>query len=192
MSQTDFGAVGPTASVVDRLARAVHCLQYAEGLNPAQWVTLRYLGCANRYSRTPTGLAEFLATTKGTASQTLKSLEKKGYIRRAQHETDRRKCLLELTDEGQAVLARDPLRRVQAAAAGCEAEVDGAVAILGRLVRQIQEGCGMREFGVCLQCGHRRSGSSCQKAPTENVCGLTGEAIGQPDVKKICVNFRQA
>ena len=189
MSQTDFGALGQTASLVDRLARAVHCLQYAEGLNPAQWVTLRFLGCANRYSRTPTGLAEFLATTKGTASQTLKSLEHKGYIQRAQHETDRRKCLLELTNSGRAVLARDPLRRVQAAAVGCEAEIDSAVAVLGRLVRQIQEGCGMREFGVCLQCGHRKTGSGCGKTP-ENVCGLTGEAIGQLEAKKICVNFR--
>ena len=124
MSQTDFGDVGQTASLVDRLARAVHCLQYAEGLNPAQWVALRYLGCANRYSRTPTGLAEFLATTKGTASQTLKSLEQKGYIGRGQHETDRRKCLLELTDKGRPCLARDPLRQVQTAAAGCEAELE--------------------------------------------------------------------
>lgn len=49
----------------------------------------------------------------------------------------------------------------------------------------------MREFGVCLQCGHRKTGSSCGKT-AENVCGLTGEAISQPDVKKICVNFRQA
>src|SRR5690606_16552640 len=102
MSQSDLGALGQTASLVDRLARAVHCLQYAEGLNPAQWVALRFLGCANRYSRTPTGLAEFLATTKGTASQTIKSLEQKGFVRRAQHETDRRKCLLELTERGRA------------------------------------------------------------------------------------------
>jgi DNA-binding MarR family transcriptional regulator len=191
MSRTDFGDLGPTASLVDRLARAVHCLQYAEGLNPAQWVALRYLGCANRYSRTPTGLAEFLATTKGTASQTLKSLEQKGYVQRSEHATDRRKCLIELTDSGREVLARDPLRRVQAAAAGCEGELDSAIAVLANLVRQIQEGCGMREFGVCLQCGHRKTGSSCGKT-AENVCGLTGEAISQPDVKKICVNFRQA
>jgi DNA-binding MarR family transcriptional regulator len=188
MSQSDLGALGQTASLVDRLARAVHCLQYAEGLNPAQWVALRFLGCANRYSRTPTGLAEFLATTKGTASQTIKSLEQKGFVRRAQHETDRRKCLLELTERGRAVLARDPLRRIEAAAAGC-AEVDLAIETLARLVRQIQEGCGMREFGVCLQCGHRRTGEACQKTD-DTVCGLTGEAIGQGDVKKICVNFR--
>jgi DNA-binding MarR family transcriptional regulator len=81
MSRTDFGDLGPTASLVDRLARAVHCLQYAEGLNPAQWVALRYLGCANRYSRTPTGLAEFLATTKGTASQTSSHWNKRDLFR---------------------------------------------------------------------------------------------------------------
>jgi DNA-binding MarR family transcriptional regulator len=195
MSRTDFGDLGPTASLVDRLARAVHCLQYAEGLNPAQWVALRYLGCANPQSRTPTGLAEFLATTKGTASQTLKSLEQKGFVRRAQHKTDRRKSVLELTESGRATLARDPLRKVQAAAAGCESQLDSAIGILANLVREIQAGCGMREFGVCLQCGHRRTGSSCGKAAekgAENVCGLTGDPIDPADVKKICVNFREA
>ena len=191
MSRSDFGEVGKTASLVDRLARAVHCLQYAEGLNPAQWVALRYLDCANPQSRTPTGLAEFLATTKGTASQTIKSLEQKGFVGRAQHATDRRKCLLELTEKGRDVLARDPLHQVQAAASGCEAELESAIGILSRLVREIQQGCGMREFGVCLQCGHRKSGSGCSKAP-ENVCGLTGDPIAATDVKKICVNFRQA
>jgi DNA-binding MarR family transcriptional regulator len=191
MSRTDFGDVGPTASLVDRLARAVHCLQYAEGLNPAQWVALRYVSCANPQSRTPTGLAEFLATTKGTASQTLKSLEQKGFVQRARHATDRRKCVLELTETGREVLARDPLHKVQQAAAGCEAELESAITILSSLVRQIQQGCGIREFGVCLQCGHRKSGSGCSKRP-ESVCGLTGDAIAEPDVKKICVNFRQA
>jgi len=192
MSGTDFGDLGPTASLVDRLARAVHCLQYAEGLNPAQWVALRYLGCANPQSRTPTGLAEFLATTKGTASQTLKSLEHKGFVRRAQHRTDRRKSVLELTESGRATLSRDPLRRVQTAAAGCEAELDSAIGILANLVRQIQADCGMREFGVCLQCGHRKTGTSCSKAPEASICGLTDEGIAPADVKKICVNFRRA
>jgi DNA-binding MarR family transcriptional regulator len=194
MSQTDFGDLGPTASLVDRLARAVHCLQYAEGLNPAQWVALRYLGCANPQSRTPTGLAEFLATTKGTASQTLKALEQKGFVQRAQHRTDRRKSMLELTESGRATLMRDPLRKVQAAAAGCEAEIDFAIGTLANLVRQIQAGCGMREFGVCLQCGHRRTGTGCGSAveePAATTCGLTGEAIEPADTKKICVNYRR-
>jgi hypothetical protein len=52
----------------------------------------------------------------------------------------------------------------------------------------------MREFGVCLQCGHRRTGSGCGKAAetrAASTCGLTGEPIDPADVKKICVNFRQ-
>jgi hypothetical protein len=118
-------------------------------------------------------------------------LEQKGFVQRARHATDRRKCVLELTETGREVLARDPLHKVQQAAAGCEAELESAITILSSLVRQIQQGCGIREFGVCLQCGHRKSGSGCSKRP-ESVCGLTGDAIAEPDVKKICVNFRQA
>ena len=78
-----------------------------------------------------------------------------------------------------------------AAASGCEAELESAIGILSRLVREIQQGCGMREFGVCLQCGHRKTGTPCNKG-AENVCGLTGDPIAPADVKKICVNFRQA
>lgn len=54
--------------LVNRLGRAVHCMQFARGLNPAQWEALRFVVRANRYSRTPSALAGFLGTTKGTAS----------------------------------------------------------------------------------------------------------------------------
>ena len=70
------------ANLINRLGRSIHCRQFAQGLNPAQWESLRFLARANRYSRTPSALAEYLRTTKGTASQTLKSLESKGYVRR--------------------------------------------------------------------------------------------------------------
>ena len=62
------------ADLIDRVSRAVQRLQYTGGLNPAQWVALRYIAQANRYSRSPSAVAEYLGTTKGTASQTLKAL----------------------------------------------------------------------------------------------------------------------
>ena len=69
------------ASLVDRLSRLAHSLQYSQGLNPAQWNALRYLARANKYSTSPGVLAEYFRTTKGTVSQTLIALESKGLIR---------------------------------------------------------------------------------------------------------------
>ena len=55
------------ANAVNRLCRIAHSLQFAHGLNPAQWDALRYIARANKYSTTPGNLAEYLGTTKGTA-----------------------------------------------------------------------------------------------------------------------------
>ncbi len=51
-----------------------------EGLTAAQWSVLRYFAQANRFSRTPSAFAAFHGTTRGTASQTIKSLETQGYL----------------------------------------------------------------------------------------------------------------
>src|SRR5271165_5518540 len=104
------------AELIDRLARLTRELQFVHGLNPAQWEALRFLARANRYSRSPGALAEFLGTTKGTASQTLIALENKGYIARARSDTDRRAMRLELTPEGEALLQQDPILTIEHAA----------------------------------------------------------------------------
>src|SRR5215468_8942769 len=105
------------AELLDRLGRATHALQFAHGLNPAQWEALRFLGRANRYSRSPSSLAEYLGTSKGTASQTLRALESKGYVRRSRSFRDRRGVSLELTPEGSVLLERDPMRDIEDAVA---------------------------------------------------------------------------
>ena len=68
--------------LLDRVNRMTRGLQYAQGLNPAQWDALRFVARANKYSRTSGALARFLGTTKGTASQTVNALEKKGLLTR--------------------------------------------------------------------------------------------------------------
>jgi DNA-binding MarR family transcriptional regulator len=59
-----------------------------EGLTAAQWAVLRYFSSTNRFSRTPSAFAAFHATTRGTASQTIKSLETQGYLTRLRSEED--------------------------------------------------------------------------------------------------------
>ena len=103
------------AAILDRLGRLLHYRQFAAGLNPAQWEALRFIDRANHYSRNPGALAEYLGTTKGTASQTVAALVRKGYLRRVGDKLDRRVHRLMLTDESQELLRSDPLQQLSQA-----------------------------------------------------------------------------
>ncbi|MFN0042605.1 MAG: MarR family winged helix-turn-helix transcriptional regulator [Alphaproteobacteria bacterium] len=172
------------ANLVNRLGRASHALQFASGLNPAQWDALRYLARANRYSRTPTALAQFLGTTKGTASQTLRALETKGLVSRAPHGRDRRVVDLEITGPGREMLEMDPIRRVEAAASSLSANTNSAIAAgLEALLARLQADCGSKLFGICATCGHFRPDGIAFH------CGLNGDALDEVDKGMLCVNF---
>jgi DNA-binding MarR family transcriptional regulator len=105
------------ADLLDRLALHQRSRQQGDGLNPAQWEALRFLGRANRYSRNPTALTDFLGTTKGTVSQTLIALERKRLVTREPDRRDRRSIRIELTPAGRQLLGRDPMQNIAGAAA---------------------------------------------------------------------------
>ena len=96
------------ADLVLRLSRAALGEGFVEALTSAQWMALRYFSRANRFSRTVSAFAEFHATTRGTASQTVKGLIEQGYLARIPSETDGRSARVDLTDNAKAILARDP------------------------------------------------------------------------------------
>ena len=179
-------SVDRMTSLVDRLGRAVHCLQFADGLNPAQWAALRYLGRANRYSRTPTAISDYLGTTRGTMSQTIKALEAKGLIGRETSGRDRRAVLLRLTGAGEAALENDPLHCVASVAGVLGDEMDEASRFLDRVVDCLQAKSGGLSYGVCTDCTH-----FCRNSFAEDVhrCGLTGDPLSVEDSTKICVNY---
>ena len=97
LPSTQFDSELSISELLDRVGRVTRGLQFVDGLSPAQWEALRFLARANRYSRGPSALAEFLGTTKGTISQTLIALENKGYLRRRRGARDKRSVDLELT-----------------------------------------------------------------------------------------------
>lgn len=176
--------------LIDRLSRIAHAAQFAEGLNPAQWEAIRFLSRANRYSSTPGALAEYLGCTKGTVSQTLIALEGKGLVARVRSDTDRRKVQLALTDDGCALLARDPLRLIEQAGAQIPQELRAvAMAVLSDLVDDICRRNGEARFGVCGECCHMRDGCKGGCAAGGGVCGMTGEALAAAELDQICVNF---
>ena len=90
-------------TLIERLAKITTAVDWQDGLNPAQYNALSYLALANRYSRSPSHVADYLCTTRGTASQTLKSLEQKGFIHSVASATDKRSTTYQMTDAGQAI-----------------------------------------------------------------------------------------
>jgi len=180
------------ADLVDRLSRIAHAAQFAEGLNPAQWEAMRFLSRANRYSASPGALADYLGTTKGTASQTLIALEAKGLVARVRSVVDRRKVRLALTDEGRELLARDPLRLIERAGEELpESQRLLVMSAMNLLVDNLCHQTGEARFGICGKCCHMQGncGTGC---PDGNaVCGLTGESLGADELEQICVNFRR-
>jgi DNA-binding MarR family transcriptional regulator len=75
-----------SARTVAELVVQLGCLSRGDGfvadLTLAQWTALRYFSRANRFSRTVSAFAEFHGTTRGTASQTIKSLVQNDYLTR--------------------------------------------------------------------------------------------------------------
>lgn len=180
------------ADLVDRLSRITHAAQFACGLNPAQWEAMRFLSRANRYSASPGALADYLGTTKGTASQTLIALEAKGLVARVRSVVDRRKVRLALTDEGRALLERDPLCVIEQAGQELpESQRLLVMSAMNLLVDNLCHRTGEARFGTCGDCCHMRGECRGGCSDGDAVCGLTGEPLGPGELEQICVNFRR-
>jgi len=124
----------------------------------AQWAVLRYFAQANRFSRTPSAFASFHGTTRGTASQTIKSIETLGYLTRMRSEEDRRSVRLVLTDKARGILANDPFESLVRAADSLPPSVHGHLAnALQRMLGQVTQERGKPPFGTCTSCKHLKA-----------------------------------
>ncbi len=126
------------ARLIEQVGKAAYNLGFTPGLNPAQWAALRYFDEATTERRTVTGFAQFQGTTKGTASQTVAALVRKGYLRRVGDKQDRRVHRLVLTDESQALLRGDPLQQLSQALEALSQEERWALAVsMEKVLRQL-------------------------------------------------------
>ena len=173
------------AHLAGRLARLLRAGDFAAGLNPAQWEALRYLARANRFSRTPAALADYLNSSRGTVSQTLIALEEKGLIEKTRSATDARSTLLSLTAAGQAMLSHDSEAMIARAIDETGVAPEVAAALEAALSRALA-GRGGKAFGVCKTCRHFRRG-----APAHH-CSLLDMPLAAQETLAICAEMEAA
>lgn len=175
-------------------ARVVLAEREGAGLTSAQWMALRFFSRANTFSRTLSGLAAYQATTRGTASQTIKLLERDGYLERERSTRDRRSSVLGLTPKGRKVLAEDPV-------AGLVHEIDAfdePVQLILRntlrhIVAHLTNGHPRKPAGSCRDCFFllaRRSRPSEGVVCTKLVCKAIGLPIEEPELDLLCMTFQ--
>lgn len=174
-----------TAVLLERLSRVMQNEAHAGGLKPAQWEALRYLARANRFSRTPSALTAYLGVTKGTVSQTLNALEKKGLIAKKTEPADRRQLRIDLTAKGLRLLDSDPVDAMLRSAAALPArERRELTQSLESLLTETLRRRGGRPFGLCKTCRYFRP-KHAEGAPHR--CGLLEVPLSAQDSELICV-----
>jgi len=196
MNSTNDDTARVLADVVVQLGRVTH--DYVFGLSPAQWSALRYLARANRCSRTVSAFADFHATTRGTASQTVKSLVTRGYLRKTRSSDDGRSSVLDLTEAGRGLLAHDPCEALVAAAEGLPQGVQARTARgLKQLLATLERVARVRPFGICADCEYledrgARAGGGELEVNESPACSLMGKSLEVGELGQVCSNFRSA
>jgi len=154
-----------------------------ETLQPVHLQALLYITKANRYSNTPQALADYLGLTKGTVSQTLLVLDRRGLIERYQDDVDRRVVRLRLSGDGEQLLSdSQPTLAWQNATRNISPNrIRNAVSALREALVTLQEDNEGTPFGVCHNCSH------CQKLSQRVYrCGQMGDRLSGPETRKIC------
>lgn len=165
--------------LLDRIARINAAQDWAGDVNPSQRAALSYLARANRFSRAPSQVADYLSATRGTVSQTLKALTRKGLITEQRSQIDKRSISYEITKEGLAtlsVMAANPRRLENLPKRDMTELATG----LKKLVMAMLKARGSRSFGVCASCRYH------EKRPNGAFCILLKEPLKARETSHIC------
>lgn len=165
--------------LIDRLTRLNAAEEWNGPLNPSQFAALGYLARANRFSRAPSHVADYLATTRGTASQTLKALFRKDLITEVRSETDKRSIRYDVTEDGLDLLkdASGLARAVDTLAPDVAADLATS---LKALVLALLQQRGGRSFGLCGTCRYH------QETATGGHCRLLDVSLKPHEASQLC------
>lgn len=154
----------------------------ALGIQPVHVQVLEYLSLCNHLSDTPAALTEYLGLTKGTVSQSLQILERKGFISKTQDSEDGRVVHLQLLESGLEMLHKvQPLEIfTDAEERLLDREFKSLRHALGTTLHVLQKANGTKSFGLCNTCRYFKEENG------YTLCGLTKEPLHREAIKKIC------
>ncbi len=172
--------------LIERMAALIRseerkkCAEY--GLQLVHLQALDYLSRCNKYSDTPAALTNYLGMTRGTVSQTLLLLEKKGYIQKTSDTKDRRVVHLSLMSAGKDILTKTKLSELfnQASALLDQQDMERYDDSLVEVLTVLQKCNKSYSFGLCKTC------KFFTVQPDSFFCGLTKEPLSESDSQKIC------
>lgn len=152
-------------------------------LQPVHFQILNYLSRANKHSDNPAALARYLGMTRGTVSQSLIILEKKGYIEKIPDKNDKRFMRLRLLPEGATVLKQarpsdlfDGATEILRSGDAPPSDVN----VFQKALIALQKANQSQSFGVCKTCRNfsaRLGGFFCE---------LTQQPLNVEESKQIC------
>ena len=178
------------AELVEQLGHCACSEAFSAGLNPAQWSALRYFERANRFSRTVSAFAHYHGTTRGTASQTVRALVQKGFLKRLPSKHDQRSFRLELTGRARAILDSDPFDEFVSAAATLPREQCAMLAHgLRAMLEQVKDRRARRSFGKCTSCRHLGAVDGDEIRGCGNRCMFKDELLQNDELGRICIDY---
>ena len=179
-----------TANIFDSIERIAALMRAEErrrcaefGLQSVHLQVLDYLSICNQYSDTPAALSKYLGMTRGTVSQTLLLMQKKGYIDKIADSHDKRVVHLKLSAAGKKILVQaKPIELFQQASELLKQENEQHIceASFLQALTALQKVNQSQSFGLCKTCKHFIPKSS------GGVCGLTKARLSKSDSEKIC------
>lgn len=179
-------------------ARAWYFEGNQHGLRDREWMALRFLSRANRFSRTPSALAGFIGATRATASQIVKTLESKSFLVRKPSHEDKRSVVLHVTAQGEKCLSQhDPINHVVNAVTAlgtdeCIRLRDSLREVLNHLDAAHQR----LDASICRDCmflAERSPGPGTGKgrASAEFMCRLYRAPISLDETELLCTSFER-
>lgn len=178
-----------TLKLIERISTLLRSEQRKKystlGLQPVHVQTLNYLASCNRFSDTPAAVTDYLGLTKGTVSQTLQVLVRKGYLEKQQDSVDKRIVHLKILAPGQELLKSitpfDVFTKAEQAIAN--KQFDSINTALYEALVALQNVNGTNNFGQCKNC------ITFSEQDDHYYCLLMQQPLEQDDIEKICREY---
>lgn len=178
--------------LLEQVARILWFEGTKHGLRDREWMALRFLSRANPFSRTPSALASYVGTTRGTASFIIGELERLGYLERKRSAKDKRSVMLSVTQQGKKFLVRDPVNVLIEAIAVLDDDVKIRFRDTFRHVLDHSDAAEQRHHtDVCRRCIFLREDRTAAdgKTSVEYSCRLFRAPISETEVDLLCTSF---